>query len=206
MESLSLLSLVSRGKISLTKIITILLFIREEGPIGRYRLCRELRISEGILRGLLVRLAKSGLIVPLRAGSILTPNGDKLLKSILNDLGIVSIKKINLEELSKSPINIVIQIRGIAINELGSCLEERDIAVRYGAKGAIIITKEDYKLKIPSVYENLTEVYPRISYILETAFNINEGDVLAVVFDHNEWILREAALAVALKLKGYLCM
>ncbi|MCD6510886.1 MAG: DUF4443 domain-containing protein [Thermoprotei archaeon] len=207
MNPLQLLTTLCKGKISIPKLITLLILLHEEGPIGRYRICRELLLPEGIVRGLLSRLTRSGLVLSIRAGSLLSPKGEKILNSLLSYLGLLSIKDLrDLSKISKARVNVVAHMRGVPTRDLGLCLEERDVAVRFGAKGAIFIMYRNERLEIPGVCDDLESYAPEVNSILITSFDLMEGDLLVTTFNDQEWILREAIIAVALKLKGHLSL
>jgi len=189
--------------VSLPFILSILLILEREGPIGRYTVSRWLKISEGVTRGLLRRLCERNLATSLRAGTLLTDRGKHILHEALRLLGVVAIKALPLSGLSKGSANLVAQIRGFE-GSLGICLEERDVAVRYGAKGAVIMRYTSGTITVPGVYADLRVRHPDEDYILRREFDLIDGDLLVVVFNHNEWALAPSLFAIALKLKGYL--
>jgi len=183
-------------------VLAIMLYIREKGPIGRYSICKALKIGEGIIRGIISRMRSMKLLNVLRAGVMLSDRGNDVLDKFLTDLGIIKIEFLRLTDFTGGLVNLSAQLRPPVFRS-ESCIEERDLAVRSGAKGAVIIHYLNGRLCIPSVYDDLSEEYPRISQYLFTKFELSEGDHIVIVFNSSKWYLLRPLMLLTLKLKGY---
>ncbi|RLF21823.1 MAG: hypothetical protein DRN15_10500 [Thermoprotei archaeon] len=182
------------------KLLTLLLFIKEEGPVGRYRASQALGVSEGVMRGLLKRMAEDGIVQVMRAGVMLTPKGQRVIDELLSEVGILDVKEVDLRPLSPGKLNVVAHIKRCG-DKVTNGMRERDTAVRHGAEGAIIMVVKRNRLEVPSVYDDLKNVYPDLANRLFSLFKLNDRDVLVATFDNDRWLLIEATIAVAIELK-----
>ncbi|MEM3698205.1 MAG: DUF4443 domain-containing protein [Candidatus Bathyarchaeia archaeon] len=148
-----------------------------EKPVGRGKLAEELRIGEGVARTIINRLKKAGLISTSRAGCQLTVKGLKLFDEYKKTLG----KQAKLEEakLMPTPFNSAILAKNCG-DKVKSGIEQRDAAVRVGAKGATTIIFKDGRLIIPSVCDDLSKDYPKIAEELIALLHPEENDVIIV--------------------------
>jgi len=188
--------------LNLHDVIAVMLYIREKGPVGRYSICKALGMREGVVRGLLMRLHKQGLLDVLKAGVLLSKMGKKVLNEILTNLSIIQITEVDLSHFTGSPTNLAAHIRPPIVRSR-SCIEERDLAVRFGAKGAVILVYSDNKLKVPAVYDDLSKYDPNTSQYIFTKFKLSNGDHIIIVFNNSKWMLLRPLMFLALKLKGY---
>jgi len=178
------------------KELLMLLLLKLEGPIGRYRLKEMMGLSEreGVVRQMLADLQKDGYVSASRPGSMLTAEGQDLLNQRLNAYNIVDIKDIDLQELKTGPTSVGIHLKGKA-DAIHSGIEQRDAAVRAGSTGATILMFKNGLLSIPKVYPNLSSEKPELTNQLYRAFNLTEGDALIIISAKNRWRAMEGALA-----------
>lgn len=179
------------------KLILTLIILKLKGPIGRYRLKEMLNLSEqeGIVRFMLSDLKQEGFIKTGKIGCELTPEGEEFLESLLRKYGLVDIIEMNLESLKVGPENFILQIRGHSIPK--SIAELRDAAVRVGASGAVLITYERGVLRVPTVYPNLEDEYPKLVVDFHKALNLHDGDIILACFSEDKWRALEGGLSAA---------
>ncbi|MEM3617116.1 MAG: DUF4443 domain-containing protein [Candidatus Bathyarchaeia archaeon] len=164
-----------------------------EKPVGRGKLAEELRIGEGAVRTIINRLRKNGFISTSRAGCQLTVKGLKLFEEYKKIFG----KRAKLEEakLMPAPFNSAILAKNCG-DKVKSGIEQRDAAVKVGAKGATTIIFKNGQLIIPSVCDDLSRDYPEIAEKLIALLQPEENDVI-VVAGANSLELAEYAAAAA---------
>ncbi|MEM1563367.1 MAG: DUF4443 domain-containing protein [Candidatus Bathyarchaeia archaeon] len=151
--------------------------IVSEKPVGRSKLAQELKIGEGVVRTIINRLKRAGLILTSKAGCQLTVKGLKLFEEYRKTLR----KRAKLEEAGLMPasFNSAILVKNCG-NKVKSGIEQRDAAVRVGAKGATTIILKNGRLVIPSVCDDLSRDYPKIAEELITLLQPEENDVIVV--------------------------
>jgi len=171
-----------------------------EGPIGRYRLKDLLDLSdhEGLVRLMLSDLTQAGYVRAEKTGCSLTHSGQKLLGSILSRAGIGGVKPLDLSELKLGPACVAVHIRDRA-GEFRDGIEQRDAAVRAGARGATVLQFRGNAFVVPSVYKNLSSEYPILAKRLLESFSLSDGDALVIGFAETMSKALEGALAAAMK-------
>ena len=179
----------------------LLLILDREGPMGRYRLRRALDMTEGRVRGMLTRMGREGLLEASKLGCRLTDRGRETVESWMREHGVVRVEEVDLTELGVGPHTVLIQVRGGA-RHVRTGVEQRDVAVRHGALGAVNITFTGGKLSVPSVYDDLSRDHPALSKAIIERFKPSEGDLLVAPFAEDRYRALEAAIAVAMSLRG----
>jgi predicted transcriptional regulator len=142
---------------SIFDVIKVLEIIAESGSIGRGKLSDELGLGEGATRTLLGRLTDAGLTVTMKSGCSLTERG----KKIWGELKAILPRKVELEknELTFAVYNVAVLVRHRG-EGVGKGLEQRDAAVRAGAKGAITLIFKNGRLVLPAISEDLSKDFP----------------------------------------------
>jgi len=92
---------------------------------------------------------------------------------------IPKIVEIEENELTFTPFNVAVLIKGCA-EKVGSGMEQRDVAVAAGAKGAVILLFKNNKLVIPGVSANVEEDYPIAFRKIVHLMNPEENDVIII--------------------------
>jgi hypothetical protein len=180
----------------------MLLCLKFEGPVGRYRLKDMLGLSEheGIVKLMLSDLQKRGYVSAGKLGSILTVKGEKLLVQHLKAYDVVDVKDFDVLDLKTGPVSVGIQIRGKA-NKIRFGIEQRDATVRAGAKGATVLTFKEGVLGLPPMFDDLSSKYPDLAAKILETYNLINGDVIIFVSAGNRWRALEGALAAALSFR-----
>jgi len=148
-----------------------------EKSTGRSKLAEELEVGEGAVRTIIGRLKDAGLAETSRAGCTLTNEGLRLwkeYKSIFKEK--VEIGK---SELALADYNFVILIKNRG-HKVKSGMEQRDAAVRAGAKGATIMVFRKGHLIIPSVSSDVAKDFPDAANKIATFLQPEENDVIIV--------------------------
>ncbi|MCK5587469.1 MAG: DUF4443 domain-containing protein [Candidatus Lokiarchaeota archaeon] len=181
-------------------ILIILLYIASKEPIGRYKLSKELEISDSSIRTILKYLREIGLVKAIpKQGQVLSSEGRKLVKEIKKEL--VEIRTdLNLKELTIGKFDVICQLRN-ATSKVKTGVKQRDAAIKVGAEGATTIIFEKNKLFIPpETIEDLRETNEEIYSMLTSHFNLQDGDVLIVGTASDRKKAMEATIASALTL------
>ena len=164
------------------KLLELLVFLKMEQIVGRYRLKEllDMQQHEGIVRRMLKELSGKGWVRPTRSGCILTTAGRACIEESLRQKGIVDVKEVDLRRMKVGPKSIAVQVR--ERNCTHSLLFLRDAAVKAGAKGAVILVHGGGDLVVPSVYQSLMNRYPIVLDDLKERFSLLEGDMMVVGF------------------------
>lgn len=187
-----------RRKRSGLKELLLLLALKMEGSIGRYRLKGVLGLSEheGLVRLMLAELKRGGYASASRSGCELTEEGERLLRGRLASYGIVGIGDVDLEALNVGPESVALHVRDRSI-EASSLILMRDAAVRAGAAGGMVIKYSEGHLEVPSVYKDLSKEDSELTEGLLKRFDLSEGDMLIIGFSDDRWRALEGALSAA---------
>jgi RIO-like serine/threonine protein kinase len=178
------------------KTILIMLLLRKEKVMGRYRLKEvlDMRDHEGVIRRILEDLARRKWVKATRSGTQLTEEGDKALVDIMSSRRIVEAKELDLNNVGIGRESIVIQMRNR--HTIRSVVALRDVAVTAGARGAVILTYKGEKLDDLSAYRRLSFRHPQITRSLENSLALQEGDIVIVAFADDYPKALQGALAV----------
>jgi predicted transcriptional regulator len=165
-----------------------------EKKLGRGKLADSLNVGEGAARTMVDRLKSAGLIETSKAGCALTARGVKFWR----EYKLIFEKKVEIgeNELTLSDCNFAIHVKNRG-SKIQSGVEQRDAAVRAGAKGATTIVFADGKLKIPSVSHNAESDFPKATAQIFTLFKLEENDVIIIVSAEDLRKANYGALAAA---------
>lgn len=176
-----------------TKIDILRCFLRLNKSTGRKELAKELELGEGTVRTMLNLLKSQKLLDSTKHGHFLSKKGNEILSEICNSIS--PPKSIKSHTLYPEYNKVGVLIKNIPM--IKSLYKLRDIAVKSGAEGAIIL-KFDDKLYAPeSEHES--------DYSgLERHFELSKNDVLAIVFSSEKSKAENGALSVAVELSSAL--
>jgi hypothetical protein len=169
------------------------LYSLHSGTIGRKKLVKFLGVGEGSVRTIIKRLSQEGLITSSKQGHSLTESGRNRvalkLKLMRKPEAFDSI------DLVKGSQSIIV-VYG-ACDRVGDGVTLRDVALKAGADGAVIIVQKD-GLKFPGSGIDLKD-YPGVKGRLES-LALSECDAAIIGFGVTEAKAEDGAVAVALKL------
>jgi DNA-binding transcriptional regulator LsrR (DeoR family) len=159
----------------------VLLLIDQRAPIGRRTLSEELEIKDGIIRGLLERLAEQDVVKVTPYGVQLSKTGKEKLKAVLRDLSMK--KMVQFENLQLAPGHkaVAAQISDAYCQTLTGVIQ-RDESIKAGANGAITITANQGKLRIPPDNKKVESLAPEDNRKLSESFVPRQNDVILIGF------------------------
>lgn len=147
-----------------------------EKAIGRSKLAENLSVGEGATRTIIERLREAGLITIVKSGCTLTDKGMKLWKEYESVVKKVAIRK---SELTLANHNYAILIKNHG-HKIKSGIEQRDAAVRAGAKGATTMLFKGGYLTIPSACNNVAKNFPEATNQILRILKPEENDVVII--------------------------
>ncbi|MBS7647079.1 MAG: DUF4443 domain-containing protein [Candidatus Bathyarchaeia archaeon] len=148
-----------------------------ERPIGRTKLAMKLKIGQGAARTIINRLKEADLISTSKMGCTLTEKGWKLW----NEYKEIFQKKMEIErcKLVDATYNFMMLAKNCG-HKIKSGMEQRDAAVRAGAKGAVTIVFKDGRLTIPSVNMDFARDFPKVADQIIKSLQPEENDVIVI--------------------------
>lgn len=151
--------------------------LASERVIGRTRLAEELKIGQGVTRTIINRLKKAGLISTSKTGCTLTEKGRRLWREYKK----IFQKKMEIKEfeLVNARHNFAILAKNCG-HKIKSGIEQRDAAVKAGAKGAVTIILKNGQLTIPSVNITMASNFPKTAEYIIRHFRPEENDVIII--------------------------
>ena len=174
-----------------TKIDILRCFLRLNRNIGRKELARELELGEGTIRTILNILKSKKLLGSTKKGHFLSNKGINTLNVVLESMG--TPKKVSIQNLYPKLKKAAIVVKNIA--NLNNLYKLRDLAVKNGAEGAIIL-KFEGRLYAPE------SDYKQDYRELEEYFKLKNNDVVVVAFSDTYRNAENGALAVAIELSS----
>jgi hypothetical protein len=144
--------------------------------VGRLSLSKDLALGEGETRTLLRHLKNERLIQVSRSGISLSGPGKKLLSSLRAILS--EQVEIPSTPLTVGRFNIAIRVVGMK-NSVKYGLEQRDAALKAGAKGATTLVFTKNKLAMPGTGEDVSKSGASIIAAL-SKLRLKEDDVIII--------------------------
>jgi len=177
---------------SFRKLDIIRCLLRIEKPISRANLSKMLSLGEGTIRSILDILKENDLLASNKQGHSLSAKGKLILKKIKT---YIDIDKVNLNNMFKNKKKIIIHINHP--NKIEKAYELRDIALKNGADGALIL-KYDNGLKL---YDS--EIDSDFKEI-EDKFNLEKDSIVVMAYADSYNLAEHGALAVAMEINSNL--
>ena len=172
-----------------TKIDILRCFLRFKKNIGRQELSKELYLGEGTIRTILESLKSKKLIDSTKKGHFLSKRGNEILAQISENISMP--KEISIENIYPNYKKAGILIKNAS--NLKHLPKLRDIAVKNGAEGALILKFDDKLFAPESDYQ---EDYKD----LEKQFKLKNNDALVIAFSSKNNIAETGALSIAVEL------
>ncbi len=174
--------------------LDLILILDEEGLIGRKRLSERLGLGEGAVRTMLQRLKSDSLIEVLGKGGCKLSEKGKGLANQLKKM-IRSIGPLDLRLPWDHPGNYVVVVRKAA-GSVKRGLEQRDEAIKAGAKALMVLTYVKGRLLMPGVAD-LSSERPGFASKLIELLKPADGDVILISAGDSVKEARKGALAAA---------
>ena len=172
-----------------SKIDILRCFLRFNKKSGRQELSKELELGEGTIRTILQALKSRNLLDSTKKGHFLSKNGKELLEQINECIGMPRNLAISSFYPEFKKIGIVMK----KYESLNEVYKLRDIAVKNGSEGALILKFENGLYAPESGFK---QDYSE----MEKGFALKNGDILIVAFSANNRNAESGALAVASEL------
>lgn len=182
---------------NMVHVFKALQLIKSRGHISRDLLSKELGLGEGSIRTLMRHLQMNNMIKATNAGTTMTQKGKALLLELLSSIP----TEMNLPKCSIAlgKFNYVVLLKQHS-HAIKSGVEQRDAAIKIGAKGATTLLFKQNKFVMPSStnYDSLQKE-PKISKLLIMMLNPEEGDAIIIGSDdihkkRSEFAAKSAAL------------
>lgn len=180
------------------QVIRAILILGERKVLGRTLLSRLLKTGSGAIRTLINDLEAHNIIRVGKTGCILTKKGQDIYKNITEKM--LLIDQIDAGRLSVADYDAAVIVKDSS-NLIYRGIEQRDAAIRVGAKGATTLIYENGKFVIPKGSTDCAKDFPSdIWNIFEITFNPVNGDVIIVSSADEKEIAIYGVLAGALTL------
>ncbi|MBI3026610.1 hypothetical protein HYY70_00715 [Candidatus Woesearchaeota archaeon] len=176
-----------------TKFDILRCFLRFSGKVSRQELAKELELGEGTVRTILKSLKSKKLLQSTKKGHFLSEKGSTALKQILDCISLPKIITIN--SLYHEYKKVAVAVRNCSIPM--KVYQLRDLAVKNGADGALILKFQGKLFALESGYE---QDYRK----LEKDIELKDNDILVVSFSSYKRNAENSALAVAGELNSFL--
>jgi hypothetical protein len=164
-------------------IFKALQLIEKRGHASRELLSRELALGEGVIKTLIKHLKMQNMIYTANSGTKMTEKGRSIFSHIISSITAeANIPKCSVA-LGKFNYAVLLKQFNFAIK---SGIEQRDAAIKMGAKGATTLLYKDRGFIMPSSDGtfNLLQKEPEICKLLINRLQpIEEGDVIIIGSD-----------------------
>ncbi|NJE46910.1 DUF4443 domain-containing protein [Thermococcus sp. GR7] len=177
---------------TLEDVIAVLFMLRN--PAGRKTISEVLDLGEGSVRTLLKKLAGLEVIESTQRGHSLNDKGLKLLERISKSFS--EVQKVG--KVEDYPAYALI----VKDPPEFKSIELRDEAIRFFAKGAMILVVKKGEPVFPEDSRPLSDTMPELAEKLKKAFQLEESDLIVVTWAEKEPEAMKSAYHVALFLKG----
>ena len=182
---------------NMVHVFKALQLVKSRGHISRDLLSKELGLGEGSIRTLMRHLQMNNMIKATNAGTTMTQKGEALLLELLSSIS--TEMKLPKCSIALGKFNYVVLLKQHS-HAIKSGVEQRDAAIKIGAKGATTLLFKQNKFVMPSNtnYDSLQKE-PKISKLLIRTLNPEEGDAIIIGSDdmhekRSEFAAKSAAL------------
>ncbi len=176
-----------------TKTDVLRCFLRLHKNTGRQELARELELGEGTIRTILEDLKSKDLLDSTKKGHFLSKRGSEELRKILESITLP--KLIDVDSIYPEYKKTGVLVKNAS--ESKGMYRLRDLAVRNGADGAIILK---FNGKVYAPESDFEQEYSS----LEKYFDFKDGDTLVIAFSNARRQAENGALSIAIELSSEL--
>ncbi|AMQ18391.1 DUF4443 domain-containing protein [Thermococcus peptonophilus] len=177
---------------TLEDVIATLFLLKE--PIGRKAIAETLDLGEGSVRTLLKKLNWIDVIDSAQRGHFLSKTGKKLLerlKGIFSEAHFVG-------KVDGMPAYAIV----VKNPPQFKSIELRDEAIRFFAKGAMILIVKNGEPVFPEDERPLRDTMEELAMNIEEVLNFSDGDLIVVTWAENPSDAMKSAYHVAVALKS----
>ncbi|KPU62313.1 hypothetical protein EP1X_09515 [Thermococcus sp. EP1] len=161
-------------------------------PKGRKQISEELSLGEGTVRTLLKKLAASGLIESQQKGHFLSEEGIK----VVNEISTLFSEPVEIESIEGFPACALIVKNPPEFKSI----ELRDEAIRFFAKGAMILLCSGGEVIFPEDGRPLKDTLPEIDREVKR-LPLKDGDLIVITWAESRTNAIKSAIHVAVVLK-----
>lgn len=174
-----------------TKIDILRCLLRINKPISRLKLSKELDLGEGTIRSILNILKKNQFLKSNKKGHFMSHIKSKILNKKENK---IIIKKIMQKKIFPEMKKVAIHVKSQKNLEKAHVL--RDIALKNGAEGAMILKYNSTKKKIELLEQDYNENFE----FIEKDFELSDNDLIIIACSSSLRLAEHGALAVVIHL------
>lgn len=164
--------------------------INKDGFVSRFLLMKELGLGEGSIKTLIKHLKMEKLIITTNRGTTMSERGRKIFGEMSQY--ICAEAQLPRSTISISEFNHAILLRYVQF-AIKQGVEQRDEAIKMGAKGATTLVFMDGKFLIPGSYFNALKEEKGIEKHLKNKLNPINGDIVIIGSDDSSYIIAELA-------------
>jgi predicted transcriptional regulator len=178
-------------------VVKSLEIIADYGNVGRVNLSKELELGIGTTRTIMKHLKRERLIESSKYGFVLSEQGKNLLSGLRVKIG----KGIEVPNspLTVGPSVVAVLVKDAAHKVVGGA-EQRNTAIRAGARGATTLVFLGKRLIIPSKMDHSLKDLSPLRDILVSKLSPEENDVIIVGSGENRVNAENGAIMASLKL------
>ena len=164
--------------------------LKRDGHVSRLLLINELGLGEGSIKTLIKHLKMEKLIITTQKGTAMTEWGEKIFEEMSQYICCET-------QVPKSSISIAEYNHAILLRNMKFAIkqgvEQRDAAIKMGAKGATTLLFNNGKFLIPGSRFNALKGEKAIEKLLKDNLKPEENDIIVIGSDDNEYITAELA-------------
>ncbi len=175
-------------------VLKTLQLIKDERHVSRSRLIKELGLGEGSVKTLVKHLKMQKMISTNNRGTVMSEKGERMLQEICNY--ICSETNIPQCSISIGRFNHAILLRNTRF-AIKNGLEQRDMAIKAGAKGATTLIFIDEKFMIAGTDFDSLEEEQEIEMMLKEKLKPKEDDIVLIGSDDDSYTVAEIATKAA---------
>ena len=146
--------------------------MHRHGYVGRAAFCRGLGMGEGAVKTLVGHLREAGMARTARAGTHLTESGSQVAAGV--DEAMPAEAALEPSDATGGRAGHAVLVRGRA-GAVGSGVEQRDMAIVYGASAAVTLVYRDGEFSFPGERRSMSGQPGALAALKSRA---SEGDVL----------------------------
>tara|TARA_Y100000310_G_C20515884_1_gene731166 strand:+ start:422 stop:1012 length:591 start_codon:yes stop_codon:yes gene_type:complete len=176
-----------------TKIDVLRCLLKIEKPVSRSRLSSVLDLGEGTVRSLLDILKSNDLLTSNKEGHFLNKKGQEITNKIKDK---INMEQVELKDTLQNRKNIAVHIKHIKNKNIGKAYELRDIALKNGADGALIL-EYDKGLKLYGLEDSDNDVHFQE---IEHKFELRLGDIVVITYAASYKLAEHGVLAVVIEI------
>ncbi|MGQ9780893.1 MAG: DUF4443 domain-containing protein [Nitrososphaeria archaeon] len=156
----------------------LIYYLGERAPRSRSEIAKFLGLGEGSVRTILKRLKRKSLINVTKEGVFLSDKGKELFSELKRTFPVITKGSRGL--LSLDGFTVIVLAKSMD-GKVSHGIEQRDMAIRYGAKGAMTLTYQNGHFEIPGESGDCEAMFPSEDWSrIRASVHPENGDVIVV--------------------------